>query len=78
VLFVLTITLDPKTCLLPCFSHKPTNKLMHFNRCIVFSNARLIFNYVILRIINHEPKSDKGSITIDLSVNSGEHSVSSA
>jgi hypothetical protein len=38
----------------------------------------LIFNYVILRIINNEPKSDKGSITIDLSVNSGEHSVSFA
>jgi hypothetical protein len=50
---------------------------MHFNRCIVFSNAKLIFNYVILRIINHEPKSDKGSITTDLPVHSGEHSVSS-
>jgi hypothetical protein len=78
VFFVLMIMLDPKTCLLSCFSHKPIIKLMHFNRCIVFSNARLIFNYVILRIINHKPKSDKGSITMDLPINSGEHSVSSA
>jgi hypothetical protein len=38
VVFILTIMMDPKTCLL-CFFTQTYKKKLHFNRCIVFYNA---------------------------------------